>query len=347
MTVDADDGTIWVLWRARLALTPFYTYVRGGHISEFGNVIWDINGDGQLVHSNPFVTTPDYQHPRIKVFKRNGASAHTVAISGPQGAPGTTFFAGGRCQPPMGGGIRNSFWQYPLGVYFTVSENNGKNWDDINSAGDMGQPFALGCVGGTGGPDPTGLLIYSENRIDLARDPHNNNYLVTRARAVSDQGNFFIGQQVEVWRRSMTRDARFVRVWPITPAPALAPSWSASNPWQFNPSIAARADGQIAVSYYQMTGTTQAAELMAIGSRDGGNTWSDPIQLSRNGGFAVSNRGLGEYDEIVAMPESVLSPATPRPNSQFWPGAFYASWSNGVGRVFAAGFSPPAPPPGR
>jgi hypothetical protein len=202
---------------------------------------------------------------------------------------------------------------------------------------DMGQPFALGCVGGAGGRDATGQLIYSENRIDLARDTRNGNYLVTRARAVSDSTNAFVGQQVEVWRRSTARDARFTRV-----ATAL---WNMTNPWQFNPSIAARSDGQIAVSYYQAVGSTQVVELMVMGSRDGGNTWSAPVQLSRNSPWLTTDRSLGEYDEIVDLPESVLSPRRPDASSEFWPGAFYASWSNGVGRAFAAGFTPPPPRP--
>lgn len=131
---------------------------------------------------------------------------------------------------------------------------------------------------------------------------------------------------------------------------APAAPWSASDPWQFNASIAARDDGQIAVSYYQISRSTQVPELMVIGSRDGGTTWSAPVQLSRNG-FSVGaivtaqgDRGLGEYDEIVALPVNVFPPATAQqPGSPFWPGAFYASWSNGVGRVFAAGFTPPPP----
>jgi hypothetical protein len=314
---------------------PFFTYVRGGHVEASGGVRWDINGTGQQVFSNPIFPTVDYQHPRFTVFTRPGATNHVVAISGPQAAPGIVLFSAGRCVPGTSGAIRNSFWQYPLGVFFTVSEDNGRHWTDLHSAVDMGQPFALGCVGGVGGRDATGQLIYSENRIDLARDPRNGNYLVTRAVAVSDSTNAFVGQQVEVWRRAGLGEARFSRV-------ALAP-WSPSNPWQFNASIAARHDGQIAVSYYQTTGPTQTVELMVIGSRDSGRTWSVPVQLSRNSGFSALDRSLGEYDEIVALPENVFSPRTANPPSQFWPGTFYVSWSNGVGRVFAAGFTPPEP----
>jgi hypothetical protein len=341
VTVDPSDGTIWVMWRARLALTAYNTYVRGGHINASGGVDWDINGDGQLVMSTPPFPTPDYQHPRIKVFRRPGNQARTIAVTGPLAAPGTTFFTNGRCIP--GATIRNSFWQYPLGVYFTVSEDNGQHWT-TESTFEMGKPYALGCVGGAGGRDATGLLIYSENRIDLALDPHNNNYLVTRARAVSDStnnvftNNTFIGQQVEVWRRSTTPGAVFTRVFPVTPAPALP--WSSANPWQFNPSIAASDDGQIAVSYYQTVGTTQSVELMVIGSRDGGNTWSAPVQLSRNSPQIATDRSLGEYDEIIALPQPPNQGPYP-----LWPGLFYASWSNGSGRVFAAGFSPPPPSP--
>lgn len=334
VTVDPVDGTIWVLWRGRLALTPFYTYVRGGHVSANGSVRWDINGDGQLVFTNALNPNVDYQHPRFKVFTRPGATSHTVAIAGPQAGPGTNFFAQGRCIPASNGLLRNSFWQYPLGVFFTVSDDDGRHWTDIHSAVDMGQPFGLGCVGGAGGGNATGLLIYSENRIDLARDSHNNNYLVTRARAVSDPAtNFFIGQQVEVWRRSISPNSPFALV-------AVAP-WSRANPWQFNPSIAARDDGQIAVSYYQTVGGSQTVELMIMGSRDGGNTWSAPVQLSRNSPQIAADRSLGEYDEIVAVPTSVRTPRIQSTNLQFWPGAFYASWSNGRGRVFAAGFTPP------
>lgn len=333
VTVDPGDGTIWVMWRARLALTAYSTYIRGGTIDATGGMVWNINGDGQLVQTNPV----DYQHPRFKVFTRPGSlpGVHTVAITGPQAAPGTTFFSQGRCLP--GATIHNSFWQYPLGVFFTVSEDNGQHWNDLGSTLDMEQPYAFGCVGGAGGRDATGLLIYSENRIDLALDPRNSTYLVTRAREVSDSANFFIGQQVEVWRRSTTPGARFTLA---TTAP-----WTASNPWQFNASIAARDDGQIAVSYYQTVGTTQNVELMVIGSRDGGDHWSLPVQLSRNSGQSATDRSLGEYDEIVALPENVLSPLTPNPDPQFWPGMFYASWSNGTFRVFAAGFSPPPPAP--
>lgn len=335
VTVDPGDGTIWVMWRAgRPPFTPYYTYVRGGHLGASGSVDWDINGDGQLVQSNPVVTTLDYQHPRFKVFTRPGARTHTVAVTGPQAAPMTTFLASGRCAPGAGF-IRNSFWQYPLGVFFTVSENDGRQWTDLHSAVDMQQPFALGCVGGVGGRDATGQLIYSENRIDLARDSRNGNYLVTRASVVSDPTNAFIGQRVEVWRRSTTPNASFRRV--------ISAPWTSANPWQFNPSVAARDDGQIAVSYYQTTGSTQTVELMVMGSLDGGNTWSPPVQLSRNSPWPATDRSLGEYDEIVALPESVLSPRMRDPNSRFWPGAFYASWSNGVGRVFAAGYTPPAP----
>jgi hypothetical protein len=337
VTIDPADGTIWVMWRARLALTPFYTYVRGGHIGSNGSVDWDINGDGQLVFSNPYLATLDYQHPRFKVFKRPGALTHTIAVSGPQGAPALSLFGHDRCVPGTSGAIRNSFWQYPLGVFFAVSDDDGRHWTDLDSAVDMLQPFALGCVGGVGGRDATGQLIYSENRIDLARDTHNGNFLVTRARAVSDSTNAFIGQQVEVWRRSTTAGSRFTLV-------ATAP-WTAAHPWQFNPSVAARDDGQIAVSYYQTTGSSQTVELMVIGSLDGGNTWSTPVQLSRNSGQIVTDRSLGEYDEIVALPLSVTAPRIRDlpPGSDFWPGAFYASWGNGGMRVFAAGFSPPVP----
>jgi len=341
VTFDPADGTVWVLWRGRstglLGAAPFFTYVRGGTVNSNGVVRWNVNGAGQQVQSNPVFSTVDYQHPRFKVFTRPGASSHTIAVSGPQGAPGLALFAFDRCRPGISGAIRNSFWQYPLGVFFTVSEDNGRQWTDLNSAVDMGQPFGLGCVGGTGGRDAGGQLIYSENRIDLALDARNSTYLVTRARAVSDATNAFIGQQVEVWRRSTAANARFTRV-------ALVP-WSSSNPWQFNPSIAASEDGRIAVSYYQTTGSGQTVELMVMGSRDGGNTWSAPVQLSRNAGQIAFDRSLGEYDEIVAMPLNVAAPRVRGlpPASPFWPGAFYASWSNGPGRVFAAGYTPPEP----
>jgi len=340
VTFDPGDGTIWVLWRGRSSglagAAPYFTYVRGGHLDVNGTVRWDINGAGQQVQSNPIFPTIDYQHPRFKVFTRPGASSHTVAISGPQAAPGISLFGSNRCLPGTSGAIRNSFWQYPLGVFFAVSEDDGRHWTDLNSAVDMGQPFGLGCVGGVGGRDAIGQLIYAENRIDLARDPRNGTYLVTRARARSDSTSAFVGQQVEVWLRSTTSAARFTL---MTSAP-----WSSANPWQFNPSIAGRDDGQIAVSYYQTTGTGQTVELMVMGSRDGGTTWSAPVQLSRNAPQTAADRSLGEYDEIVALPLNVAAPRIPGlpPGSPFWPGAFYASWSNGSGRVFAAGYSPPA-----
>jgi hypothetical protein len=261
-----------------------------------------------------------------------------VVISGPQATPGTAIFAEDRCVPATNGVLGNSFWQIPLGVFFSVSENNGNQWTDLHSAEGMGQPFALGCVGGVGGASPAGQLIAVDNRIDLARDPSNGDYLVTRAVADSDAANHFVGQHIQVWRRSPEPGASFTLVAEVP--------LTAGNSWQWNPSIAARADGQIAVSYYEAVGSSRVAELMVIGSRDHGNpnTWSAPVQLSRNAPqIVIFDRSLGEYDEIVAFPESVLCPVSLNPSPACWPGAFYASWSNGNGRVFAAGFTPPLP----
>lgn len=335
VTADPDDGSIWVLWRARTSwVLPFYTYVRAGRIDASGAVSWNINDVGRATFVSPM---PDFQHPRINVFTRvPGSGIHTVAISGPLAAPGTSAFPTNRCVPATSV-LGNSFWQVPLGVFFNVSEDSGNRWTDLVSAESMLRPFGLGCVGGVGGASPTGQLIAADNRIDLARDPVNHNYLVTRARAITDASGNFIGQQVEVWRRSTDPAATFALV-------KLVPV-STGNFWQWNPSIAARADGQIAVSYYEAVGSSQVAELMVIGSRDGGTTWSVPVQLSSNAPAIATDRSLGEYDEIVALPESVLSPMTRSPIPRFWPGMFYASWSNGVGQVRAAGFSPPPPAP--
>lgn len=333
VTVDPADGSIWVLWRARTSWPlPYYTYVRGGNIEPSGEVRWNINGVGLPTSVLPM---PDYQHPRINVFSRvRGSGNHTVAISGPLATPGTAIFTVNRCVPSPQGVIGNSFWQVPVGVFFNVSEDNGNRWTDTQSAEGMGRPYALSCVGGVGGAHPTGQLIAADHRIDLARDPSEGNYWITRARAnPSDGSSFFTSQQVEIWRRSTAPGSRFtiVKTVPL----------GDGNSWQWNPSIAVRADSQIAVSYYEAVGASQVAELMIIGSRDGGAHWSAPIKMSTIAPVIANDRSLGEYDEIIALPEGVLSPLTQDPGSQFWPGRFYASWSNGQGRVRVAGFSPP------
>ena len=102
-------------------------------------------------------------------------------------------------------------------------------------------------------------------------------------------------------------------------------------------------------------GATSLVRHMAMGSRDGGLTWSAPIQLSQGTSSGVINdRALGEYDEIVALPLDVRQPAFPNPpaaqndlgpggsghDPRLWPGAFYHSFSDGTNN-FAAGYTPP------